>query len=61
MKEVAQDTLLSPEAFALKLGVGRETLRRMTRRGDIPVIRLSRNVLKYRESEIEKFIASRAK
>jgi excisionase family DNA binding protein len=60
MKEVMQDTLLSPEAFAMKLGIGRETLRRMTRRGEIPVIRLSRNVLKYRESEIEKFLASKA-
>jgi excisionase family DNA binding protein len=56
-----EDALLNPEEFALRLGFSRETLRRKTRRGEIPVIRLSRNVLKYRESEIEKFLSSRTK
>jgi excisionase family DNA binding protein len=53
------DKLLTPEEFCLRLGLGRETVRRLTRRGVIKVIRLGPNTLRYRESEIENFISSR--
>jgi len=59
MSEVLQDKLLSPEEFCLRLSLGRETVRRLTRKGKIKVVRLSRNTLRYRESEVERFIASR--
>ena len=55
------DQLLSPEEFCLRLGLGRETVRRLTRQGKIKVVRLSRNILRYRESELQRFIASRTK
>jgi excisionase family DNA binding protein len=53
------DKLLTPEEFCLRLGLGRETVRRLTRRGAIKVVRLGQNTLRYRESEIERFISSR--
>jgi excisionase family DNA binding protein len=58
--DVIQDNLLTPEQFAIRLGLGRETVRRLTREGVISVIRLSHNLLRYRESEVEKFLASKA-
>ena len=59
--EVLHDKLLTPEEFAIRLGLGRETIRRLTREGAISVIRLSHNLLRYRESEVERFISSRKK
>jgi excisionase family DNA binding protein len=59
--EVVQDRLLTPEEFCIRLGLARETVRRLTRRGLIRVVRLSRNTLRYRESEIERFISTRKK
>jgi excisionase family DNA binding protein len=57
--EVIHDRLLTPEEFSTRLGLGRETVRRLTREGTISVIRLSHNLLRYRESEVEKFLASK--
>jgi len=53
------DKLLTPEEFCLRLGLGRETVRRLTRKGKIRVIRLGQNTLRYRESEVETFLHSR--
>jgi len=57
--EVIQDRLLLPEEFCLRLGLGRETVRRMTRKGQIKAVKLGPNTIRYRESEVERFIASR--
>jgi excisionase family DNA binding protein len=57
--EVIHDRLLTPEEFSTRLGLGRETVRRLTREGAISVIRLSHNLLRYRESEIEHYLSTK--
>jgi excisionase family DNA binding protein len=61
MTESVQDRLLTPEEFCLRVTLARETVRRLTRKKQIEVVRLSRNTLRYRESEVERFINSREK
>jgi excisionase family DNA binding protein len=58
--EVSHDKLLTPEEFSIRVGLGRESVRRLTREGVISVIRLSHNLLRYRESEVEKFLSGKA-
>lgn len=51
--------LLTARAVADLLGVNTETVLRWTRRGDLPAIRLPGGAIRFREPEIDKWIALR--
>ncbi len=48
--------LLTTRQVAAFLGVSPETVLRRWRRGEIPGVRLASNVLRFRESEIERWV-----
>ncbi len=48
--------LLTTRQVAEFLGVSPETVLRRWRRGEIPGVRLASNVLRFRESEIERWV-----
>jgi predicted DNA-binding transcriptional regulator AlpA len=50
------DVLLKLPEAATMLGISARTFRRMVVRGDIPVVRLSSKILRYRESDIAAII-----
>jgi excisionase family DNA binding protein len=54
------DQLLTLEEAARRLSLGRVTIRRMARRGELKIIRLGHNTLRVRESELDAYIASKA-
>ncbi len=54
---VNDDRLLTTRAVADYLGVSPETVLRRYRAGDLPGIRLGSNVLRFRESELEAWLA----
>ena len=51
------DRLLTTRQVADYLGLSPETVLRRYRRGEIPAVRLAQNVLRFRESEIEAWLA----
>ncbi len=51
------DPLLTTREVATYLGLSPETVLRRYRRGALPGIRLGSNVLRFRESEIEAWLA----
>jgi excisionase family DNA binding protein len=53
------DALLTAHDVAERLAVSAETVLRWTRRGMLPVTRLASGELRYRESELEAWLASR--
>jgi len=56
---VVSDPLLTTRQVAVFLGLSPETVLRRYRRGELPGIRLGSNVLRFRASEIEAWLASR--
>jgi excisionase family DNA binding protein len=52
--------LLTAREVADRLGLSAETILRWTRRGDLPAIRLPGGAIRYRESDLERWLASRA-
>jgi excisionase family DNA binding protein len=53
------DRLLTSREVAAFLGLSPETVLRRHRRGELPGYRLGSNVLRFRKSEIEAWLASR--
>ena len=53
--------LLTPEAVAQLLGCGLQTLAawRSTRPAELPFVKISRQIVRYRRLDIERFIAAR--
>lgn len=49
--------LINPHETAKRLGISTTTLRRMTKAGRIPAVRLSRRTVRYEPVAIEAFIA----
>jgi excisionase family DNA binding protein len=56
--EVTQ-SLLTAEEVAKILRFGVVTVKRLTRRGELPVVRLGHNSPRYRRSDVEAFIQSK--
>jgi excisionase family DNA binding protein len=52
--------LLTAREVADLLGVSTETILRWTRRGDLPGFRLSSRALRFREDELDAWLAERA-
>jgi predicted site-specific integrase-resolvase len=52
--------LWSEPEVAIRLGLCTTTLQRMRRRGEITALRLSQNKIRYSESEILRFLATKA-
>jgi excisionase family DNA binding protein len=52
--------LLTARAVADIIGVSSETVLRWTRNGSLPAIRLPGGAIRYREQELEQWLASRA-
>ena len=52
--------LLTAHAVADLLDVSTETILRWTRRGDLPAIRLPGGAIRYREDQLERWLAERA-
>jgi len=52
------DTLLKGEEVAQILGVGLVTVRRMVSRGELQSLRLNHSVTRFRQSEIDRYLAS---
>jgi excisionase family DNA binding protein len=52
--------LLTARAVAELLGVSTETVLRWTRRGQLPAIRLPGGAIRYREGDLESWLAARA-
>jgi excisionase family DNA binding protein len=52
--------LLTARQVADTLGVSAETVLRWTRRGDLPAIRLPGGAIRYREDELDAWLAARA-
>jgi len=50
--------LLTARQVAELLGVSTETVLRWTRRGDLPAIRLPGGAIRYRESELDNWLAA---
>lgn len=59
-RRVVNDRLLTTRAVADYLGVSPETVLRRYRAGELPGVRLASNVLRFRESELEAFLAARS-
>lgn len=53
------DPLLTTRAVAAYLGLSPETILRRYRSGELPGIRLASNCLRFRESEVEAWLAAR--
>jgi excisionase family DNA binding protein len=53
------DPLLTARAVADTLGVSAETVLRWTRRGELPAIRLPGGAIRYREADLEDWLALR--
>jgi len=51
--------LLTARAVADLLGVSTETVLRWTRRGDLPALRLPGGAIRYREPDLDEWIAAR--
>jgi excisionase family DNA binding protein len=51
--------LVTARELADTLGVSAETVLRWTRRGDLPAIRLPGGAIRYRESDLDAWLASR--
>ena len=54
------DHLLTAREVAGLLGVSAETVLRWTRRGDLPAIRLPGGAIRYREDDLDGWLAARA-
>ena len=52
--------LLTARVLSDRLGVSAETVLRWTRRGDLPAIRLPGGAIRFREAEVEAWLAERA-
>ncbi len=52
--------LLTAREVAELLGVSTETILRWTRRGDLPALRLPSGAWRYRESELDAWLATRS-
>ena len=52
--------LLTAREVAELIGVSSETVLRWTRRGDLPAFRLPGGALRYRETDLEQWLAARA-
>ncbi len=52
--------LLTARELAEMLGVSTETVLRWTRRGDLPAIRLPSGAIRFREDELDGWLAKRA-
>jgi excisionase family DNA binding protein len=52
------DTLLKGEEVAQILGVGLVTVRRMVSRGELHSLRLNHSVTRFRQSEVDRYLAS---
>jgi excisionase family DNA binding protein len=52
--------LLTAREVADLLGVSSETVLRWTRRGDLPAIKLPGGAIRYREPDIEQWLAARS-
>jgi len=50
--------LLTARQVAELLGVSTETVLRWTRRGDLPALRLPGGAIRYRESELDNWLAA---
>jgi excisionase family DNA binding protein len=55
---VSGDTLLKGEEVAQILGVGLVTVRRMVSRGQLQSLRLNHSVTRFRQSEVDRYLAS---
>lgn len=51
--------LLTAREVADMLGVSAETVLRWTRRGELPAIRLPGGAIRYREADLEEWLAAR--
>jgi len=51
--------LLSVEAVAQKLDIGAVTVRRMIRRRELPAVRLSKNMVRIKQSDLEAYVNSK--
>ena len=51
-----KDELLTVEEAAEWLAISKPTLRRILRRGEIPVVRLAKRIVRIRLSDIEEYI-----
>lgn len=52
--------LLTAREVADMLGVSAETVLRWTRRGELPAIRLPGGAIRYREADLEEWLAARS-
>jgi excisionase family DNA binding protein len=52
--------LLTARRVAEQLGVSPETVLRWTRRGDLPAVRLPGGAIRYREDDLDEWLAGRA-
>ena len=58
---VSGDQLLKVEEVALQLGLGIVTIRRMVSRGELQSLRLNHSVTRFRQTEIDRYLASLSK
>ena len=54
-----QGKLLSLESAAIQTELSAATIRKMIKRGELPAIRLSHNILRIRQSDLDAYIQSR--
>ena len=57
---VLSDRLLTILEAATLLGLGDISVRRMIRRGELPVLRLNRNVVRIRYNDLQTYLQSKA-
>lgn len=50
------EPLLHPDEVARRLGISRRTLRRFTSAGEIPAVRITRRIVRYRRVDIERWL-----
>jgi excisionase family DNA binding protein len=55
----ASADLLTTEQIAQRLGVGTVTVKRMVKRGELRCIRFNKNVVRFEESEVARYLASK--
>ncbi len=59
LTKTTDDLLLTARQVGERLGVSTETVLRWTRSGDLPAIRLPSNALRYRESDLNRWLSDR--